>query len=64
MLVSKQLFLKYVLNKRPENLSLEPCLQDFVNKFLKKKYFRRHFKENLRKTFVTFSRFWPLKEWG
>ena len=38
MLVSKQLFLKYVLNKRPENLSLEPCLQDFVNKFLRKIY--------------------------
>ena len=50
MLVSKQLFLKYVPEITPENLQLEPLkyicssssllihllLQNFVNKFLKK----------------------------
>ena len=32
--------------------------------FGKKKYFRRHFRENGQKTFVIFSRFWPLRGWG
>ena len=40
----KKLFLKYVLKRGPENLS------DFANKFLKKKCFRRHFRENWQKT--------------
>ena len=39
-------------------------MQDFVNKFLEKKYFRRYLRENRQKFFVTFSRFWPLKGWG
>ena len=37
-------------------------LQDFVNKFMEKKTFDKM--ENRQKTFATFSRFWPLREWG
>ena len=40
------------------------ALHDFVNKFLKKKYFRKHFKKKLPKTFDMLSRFWPISGWG
>ena len=43
MLVSKQLFLKDVPERRPKNLDLEPLkdsLQDFVYKTLKEKIFQ------------------------
>ena len=43
---------------------LKTALQDFVNKFFGKKYFVRHFRENRQKTFVAFSRFWPIRGWG
>ena len=36
-------------------------LQDFVNKFLTEKCFRGHLRGNSLKTFVTLSRFWPLR---
>ena len=57
MLLSKQLLLNYVLKRRPKNLQLKPLknvLQDFIYKFLEN--FRRHFREDQQKTFVTFSR--------
>ena len=36
-------------------------LQNFVKKFLKKKYFTGHLRGNSPKTFVTLSRFWLLR---
>ena len=54
MLVSKQLFLKDVPERRPKNLYLEPLkesLQDFVDKTLKEKIFQTAFYEKLSKTF-------------
>ena len=54
MLVSKQLFLKDVPERRPKNLDLEPLkdsLQDFVYKTLKEKIFQTAFYEKLSKSF-------------
>ena len=44
--------------------SLKLALQDFVNKSLKKIFQRTFYGKLTKKTFVTFSRFWPLRGWG
>ena len=43
---------------------LKNVFQDFDNRLLEKIYFRRYFRENQQKVFVTFSELWPLSRWG
>ena len=39
--------------KTKESVPLKNALQHFANKFLGKKYFRRHFRENRQKIFLS-----------